>query len=286
MTRRWWRWARALTAAAAVAGCGGDDGPIECTENADCPAGTVCAETGLCNATGLSDRALVARYFVDEAAVGIAPPALEDDADDPLALPVVYGTDAEYTDRLGNRGLSLRGLTENAVASAPLAGTKLETALAGASQLTIELVVEIDRLIDDSAVLFEIGNDDDTDIAVRANRGDTLIRLDSSDLVWPVQLVGRRLVLHLVVDASIGASLERSRLYIGGNRQNGVFGDLLTGGFDVDLGEGATLTLANQAAGGDSYAGVAFYAAIYGAALTESEVAAHARRLATSDDSE
>jgi hypothetical protein len=269
---------------AALAACDGDDGPTTCFATDDCPQGQVCAEDGFCNATGLSDRELVARWFIDEAAAGIAPVQLEDSAADPLALPVVYGTDASFTDRLGNRGLALRGQSEGSLASASIVGTKLSSALDESGQFTIELVVEVDRLVDDSATVFHVGSQDDTDLLIQCNRGDTLLEADGSRTAWPLALAGSRRVLHIVVDAPAPALLERVKLYSGGSRKSGGFGDMLTTGFDLSLASGAAVSLANRPSGDDSFAGVVFYAAVYGAALTDAEVAAHARRLAASDD--
>jgi hypothetical protein len=61
---------------------------------------------------------------------------------------------------------------------------------------------------------------------------------------------------------------------------------MISPSFDLSLtaGPDLALTLANRPSGDDSFAGVVFYAAVYAAALTEREVAAHARRLAASDD--
>lgn len=234
---------------------------------------------------GLVSRSLVVRYFIDEAASGQVPPLLLDDAPSPLALDLHYTQSLAFAEA-GTRALRWSAVGDTGRPSAPLGGTKLETALAGAQRWTYELVVDLQAALNAECRLISIGYLTTTyGTAALITNDLTSLRLHVGvwSASWKVTF-GRRVVIHAVVDTTLATPAERFRLFVDGVEST------LSGlgpppqGTGLMLQPGDFLALGNVEGSPRSFAGDLFYAAIYADALAPEEIAANVARLATNDD--
>ncbi len=254
-------------------------------------------------APALIDRALLTRYFVDEAASGIQPSELTDSAPSPLPLALDYGeTDGgggaggspgppnmTFDEVAGNRGLSWTNKSLGGMASVAVTGSKLLT-LNGVTAATVECVVDITDA-GSSGVCGRISH-----LGVASHGNLTLCSNDGRDLSlrmtdmpreeWNVELetLGR-VVLHAVVDTTHPDADARLRLFIDGV-DRGV-GDKTnsppTQGQPITVSSGHYV-LGNRINEDGATRGHLFYCALYAAALDDAEVAHNAALLMASDD--
>ncbi|WAS93188.1 hypothetical protein [Nannocystis punicea] len=249
----------------------------------------------------LIDDGLLVRYFLDEAASGQSPTHALDAAPDPLDLPLVYdgmgGMNPVYVEEAGHRGLRwpMPGLDGRATIAA--ADTKLQSGLQNRTAATIEIVVEVDAVTDLGSRLTHIGRGiEPGHFTLRSSKIDRLEFYWKGDVlagVWPVDWNGLgRAVVHVVVDTGQPEPIHRIRLYIDGV--------VVADGTDIALvppnqNEAIAIptdpniplhfTLGNRGVDVDrSFQGTLYYAAIYAAALSETQLAANADILAGLDD--
>lgn len=247
---------------------------------------------------GLVDRGLLVRYYLDEAAMGQDPSMVEDAAPDPLPLALDYGLAAgggapvynlAFAEVDGRRGLAWSDKLRSGGASAPLGGTKLN-ALDGVTAATLEAVFDLDdgggsgicsRLIQVGVDAFGTFT-----ICLESNQHPSF-RLNGSQVEeWSVDVIARpRAVLHLVMDTSQADPEARVRLFLDGTDVGP--GDVMNtppGDGDVIVLSGGEMAIGNRESGDASPQGTIFYAAVYGEALTDDEVAGNAQVLLSSDD--
>jgi hypothetical protein len=249
----------------------------------------------------LVDDGLLARYFLDEAAGGQGPTHALDAAPDPLDLPLVYdgmgGMNPVYVEQAGHRGLRWPTPGLDGRATIAVAGTKLQSGLHNRVAATIELVVEVDAVTDLGSRLTHIGRGIEYGhFTLRSSKIDRLEFYWKGNVlagVWPVDWSGLgRAVVHVVVDTGQPDPIHRVRLYIGGVA--------VTGGMDIALvppnqNEAIAIptdpniplhfTLGNRGVDVDrSFQGTLYYAAIYAAALSETQLEENAAVLAGLDD--
>jgi len=235
----------------------------------------------------LTDRGLVVRYFMDEAAGGRTPTNLTDAAPNPLALPITYGQ-ATFSEVNGNRGLTWGVSQGTGKAEITFGSTKLNTRLGSAMTVTIEVVVEI-----------KAGGSSGSESHIAGLRGLNpdliLTAIGSTDIVFfkPYNSVGatwlgvgaqQRMVLHLVFDTTRPTPDERIELFKDGVTlaKNTSFPPLMNS--TVMAGGNEELMIGNRQDQMRSIAGTIFYVAYYDVALDATEIANNTQRLLASDD--
>lgn len=271
----------------AVADGGGDDAGIPDAAgpdagdpaDADVPADMV-------------DRGLLTRYFIDEAGSGTGPSLLMDSAADPLPLALAYdGGEPVFVEIAGNRGLRWTELGNDGFAGVLLNGTKVHTALDGATAATVEVVLSVEATDPDGSRFSHIGVGADSYFSLESHL-DSRVEFHWEGQVkktsgrWNLDLPSRgRFVAHMVFDTTQNTPRDRLRLYVDGQEVPSNTQDDPLPGDTVTLPGGALYyVLGNREVGGRTFRGTLFYAALYGEALTAQEVAANAARLLVDDD--
>ncbi|MEM1029448.1 MAG: hypothetical protein AAGN82_03815 [Myxococcota bacterium] len=245
----------------------------------------------------LSNEALVVRYYLDEAATGLAPTTVVDAGPEPL-LPLLVDADAEgsgltYVTVDGHRGLRFETLDLDARVLSPADDGKIETSLEGQTSATIELVAAIEEVdVSDQSRLVWIGAGNESGrFALNARDTNELeFRWQPGSQVggrWITDL-GLRGVVHLVVDTADPEPAQRARLFRDGVEI------ARSGGDPPELGEpiglvGADenrnhLALGNAEGRFRNPVGDIYYAAIYARPLREDEISRHAALLLENDD--
>jgi hypothetical protein len=225
---------------------------------------------------GLQGDALVARYFINEAASGTEPLALLDSSSTGLDLSIGYEEEAHFGERAGNRGLFWDDWADSGAASGLIGGTAVGEALSRARQATIELVVAVDE---GPGTLLSISD------------GMSLVlTMDAVEVSWmafvhswsnfPVD--GSRRVLHLRVDTDANTPLE---LFTDAARLQSAGGNpVIPDDALPPVSGSSTLWLGNENDGSASIRGGILYLAIYGSALTKDQIEHNRDLLLVSDD--
>lgn len=235
----------------------------------------------------LSDDGLVVRYFIDEAASGMVA-QLEDSASDPLPLAITQGPEMAFTELGGHRALAWDAVGQNGRASVAVDGTKVYQALQGATQATIELVVDLRQATSLWSRIFHIGLDAEgglfTLLSTDQNR--LMFRLNDVERgIWPVGLSSAgRIVVHCVLDTTLAPAADRVRLYVDGSPVASTSTSQPSQGLTIDLLTGRHFVLGNREIGGRSFLGELYYAALYNRALGLATIGEHAARLSSDDD--
>jgi hypothetical protein len=241
----------------------------------------------------LTDRGLVARYFLDEAASGQTVTTVVDAAPNPVDLTLVYVNDVDgehlgYTeDANGNRGLAFDEASRDDRASVAIDGTKLHTMIDGGTTITFEVVAEVLDTNSSSSRLSHFGFDQDHTLSFETH---VLTRLTGSvndDTTGRVALyhpdVGRG-VFHMVVDTAASGPAERTIIYVNGGAYPNLEGDAPVEGAPLDLMMDRHYVIGNREVGERSIQGAIYYSALYNVALTPIEVAQNAALLLIDDD--
>ncbi|EYE99966.1 Hypothetical protein CAP_2057 [Chondromyces apiculatus DSM 436] len=192
----------------------------------------------------------------------------------------------------GHKGF-LWGLeSSDTLASVPVAGSKIQTALSDSSQVTLELVVAIaDGITPFGSALTYLGTTGDYGrLDLRFTPPQTLQFYWKNQLVqsWKA-FVQERCVLHVVIDTSETSAPDRVRMYRNGSLLTPYDG---ANPSPVDLPVNDRITieandryvLGNRSTGDRSPRGVMYYSALYAAALNANDVAANAALLLLDDD--
>jgi len=238
----------------------------------------------------LTDRGLLARYFLDDDATNGVPPTLTDSAPEPLSLNTTATQGMTLTGTPGRGALNWPAAGFDDRASAPVNGSKIRK-LAGLTTGTIELVIEVDGVASLVSRLIYTGFGSELgDFALGSGDGLRMSfywgRLAAR---WQVDFAAlNRVVLHVVLDTSQAAVQDRTRLYVDAMlvpQQTNV-ANLLPPQPDetTNLPPDLHFALGNREIGGRSFQGSLFYAALYTSALSSQEVEVNAARLANNDD--
>jgi hypothetical protein len=279
---------------------GGAGGAPTGTQTTSSPGGM--GGTGAGGAGGqprwLVDRGLLVRYYVDEAASGQTPTDLADSAPNPLDLPITYTPEMTFVEQAGNRGLEWTATQVDGRAMALVPDTKIEQALDGATEATIESVIQVSPNTDYWSYVSHIGLAGDFghfSLVIGSTAESALFWWESPGTTnsageWPLDFGALgRFVVHVVLDTSQANGDHRVRLFVNG-------GSVAVGtpsGYPIaqpaldepiDLGGGSYFVLGNRDSGDRSYEGILFYSALYAVALTDSEIAINAEVLLADDD--
>jgi hypothetical protein len=249
----------------------------------------------------LIDRGLLVRYFIDEAASGRAPAALQDAAlgpgptPQPLPLTITYGS-AYFTEVDMHRGFWWPFVGSSARAATVITGTKIEQ-LNGSKTGTIEVVVEIDDVSVNQSPISWIGVGTGPGRFSLTASTSVLARFDlygSGHLVntfagaWAINFATlNRCVLHVVLDTALADEGERVKLYVSGTPEMSFGTSHIPPIQDETIALGSSayvLGNIDYSNPGRSFQGTLFYAALYSEALTVNEIRNNAAVLQANDD--
>lgn len=232
---------------------------------------------------------LVARYFLDEAASGQLPTAL-DSAPTPLHLPITLGAgDSQpvYTMSPTGRGLSWSTVDAPGVAKTLIDNSKVQVALDGKQRMTIELVATINEATAYNRLL-ELGSSAGSRLGVYTLSGPSRFaaRLNAADVgLWNTDFPSMgRFILHVVVDSTAPTQSDRVRLYLDGVLQSASGGAPPALNEALVLGTSKWISLGNNEGATRSVSGAIYYAALYANALTASEITTNVAFLKIGDD--
>lgn len=251
------------------------------------PATDSGSETSTGADPALVDCGLLTRHYLDEAAAGTAEATAFDASGNGVNLPLEYDNNMVWDEVGGNRGLRWQTAGQGGVPSASVDGTAL-AGLSTQTSATIEAVVQLQAVIASGSRIVHIGSADEGGRFTLA--ADDLDELHYRNYTaeygnWPFDFDMRnRAVVHLVIDTTQPLESDRVRLFV-----NGVGVEAQAGGSLPPLNEefqvgGRDFAIGNRANGSRSAQGMIFYAATYGCALTDAEVANNAAILFADDD--
>jgi hypothetical protein len=239
-------------------------------------------------ALALTDRALLTRYYMDEAASGTAPTELIDHAPNPENLTLTYEGEMSFDEVDGNRALSWAAFEQSSRASMPVAGSKI-VQLQATKTATIEVVLEMSQVSSSHTRLSHIGESTDAGQFTLSSSAITRAQLYVNGWnrigLWEVdfQSLGR-MVLHAVLDTAQADAEDRQRLYINGAPAVRVGGSLAVQDLVIDVGTTTHYVIGNREIGSRSGLGKIYYAALYTDALTDAEIVNNAATLLFDDD--
>ncbi|MEZ4270688.1 MAG: LamG-like jellyroll fold domain-containing protein [Myxococcota bacterium] len=243
-----------------------------------------------------ADPRLVARYYLSEAAVGMAPVEVVDSATAPLNIPLVTGGNLAYATGAAGRGLDWAFLGGDGSAVIPIDGTKLHTRLHDRTSCTLETVVEVEAADDSTPRLVYFGESTSSGVlslhysSPRNHTGSVLMFFFGTSNADPVRfytrLEGRgRVVVTVAVDTTLSDPSQRIKLYLDGVPMPAQYGENVPDQFrTTDLSSGLDFRIGNRRFNERSIDGRIYYVALYDEALDASEVRHHAKILLNSDD--
>ncbi len=238
----------------------------------------------------LFDDGLVARYYIDEADMGQAPPQLLDSAPGAvkLALDLNYTAEMEYAGPDGRRGLHSTAYGADGRASVLVNGTKIQQRLAGSVTATLEVVVTADALHLSSSRFIHVGTGTESGYLTLSAPSSTRVLFYWRKYTllgeYVVPLHSGRMVIHAVFDSSRTNEGERARLYFNGTEALRVGGTPPQLNQSIQIPDDTYFTVGNRAVGGRSFLGTSHYAAVYDVAMPPARVVHHAHVLLVNDD--
>lgn len=241
------------------------------------------------DSTCLVNTDLVVRYFLDEAASGTQPTAL-DSAPAPLHLPITLGagnSQPVYTSSSTGRGLLWKTVDAAGVTKTAVDNSKIKVALDGKQRMTIELVTQVNNATAYNRLL-ELGNSSGSRLGVYTLAGPSQFaaRLNATDVaLWNTDFasIGRS-ILHVVVDSTALTPSDRIRLYLHGALQSASGGTPPAQNEPLVLGTSKWISLGSNESQTRSMSGVIYYAALYANALSETEITTNVAVLKVWDD--
>lgn len=241
---------------------------------------------------GLVDGGVIVRYFLDESDMGTSPTAVLDSTDQPLHLLLDYaGTELEYVELGGNRGLRWNSAGSSAAPRENIAKSELMN-LAGAGQLTIEVVLTLQAGLPMTSRIFHVGEGGQRGLVSLGTTGpQELVFSWNNNIVreWEFQDTEswEHRVVHLVVDTSAPSQVDRVTLFVDGIAIQSSSSEPV-GAADTVVPftniNNTILALGNRDQE-RSFEGILYYAAMYGRALTDDEIANNVEVLLDDDDS-
>jgi len=236
----------------------------------------------------LTDRGLLTRYYMDEAASGQDPTELLDSAPAALDLPLVYTPEMQWAGELTGRGIAYSAAGLDGRASILVDGTKVFDGLHGSTTGTIEIVADVQAVSSSSSRLSHIGLDSEGGRFTLSTHteGRLFVTLNGSGAgVFPVYLpTSGRVVLHAVLDTAAAEPADRAKVYVNGARLPHVGTGFADKDELIDLTNSPHYAVGNRHIGGRTIVGGIYYAALYSVPLTDQEVLDAAGVLIQNDD--
>ena len=244
------------------------------------------------------DTGLISRYYIDEAASGIAPTSLVDSSSNGYDLTTIDygGGNLAFVEVSGNRGLvssSITG-TQRAVRAIDNTSDALRDALEGTQTATIEFVADLTAGNSGGGRIFGVngraGQNGECIMRFNTSSGGGLTPMwdDIARGLWIIGASSGRRVYHLVFDTTQATASNRVLIYVNGSVQAATSaGTTITQNSTLSLGSNLDLTMFNRENSGSydrSIGGTIFYAAIYSSALSSTNVADNYAVLTADDD--
>ena len=233
-------------------------------------------------------------YKLDQAASGTTPTNVNDtSAGTALNLPISYGTATAWTSIAAGDGINFDG-TGSAV-SASLSATKVATALAGATKCTLEFVVNTSSASNFKAIGGIQSNafDDICDVSIGGASAQISFNWTGGAVAFDCPLGLRHIMV--VLDTTQASSTNRILAYIDGSAAavNSLptpptypaLNAALDAGFTNWANNRFSLGCLTNAAG-NPFTGPIYFAAMYAAALTSADAAAHSAALLANNDAD
>ncbi len=275
-------------------GAGGAGGFGGATAGAGGAGGGVTGGAGGAGGVGgmpgdLINTTLVARYFMDEAAMGTAPSLLHDAAPKAVDLPIIYAGQAHWVSKPSGRGLELSVVSGAAGAWKTINSTKLSTKLDGSTTATIEVVAELHDVDSADSRIVHFGSSDTSFFCLESESIGS-IQLDKTGgdshafkfIVDHLSL--GRAVYHLVYDSSQMSLGDRVKLYVNGLKYSGTASTAVQQNETIDIPAPGYLAIGNRPSGARAIDGIIYYVAIYSGALQAPQVKHNAMVLELDDD--
>lgn len=231
---------------------------------------------------GLGDDALVARYFL----AGETPGVVRDAGPGAHDLDVLTaGDNLSFGGGIGRRGLvwNRAGAEDGAVE--PIGEARLRQVFAGATALTVEVVLDLMAAHRNGSRVFHFGSDNRggrVSLQARSSHEISFTVEDQTVRLWrwlfPRE---RRTVVHVTFDGA-RPPRERVQLYANGSLVAPAFIQAAPASLMADADD--RLWLGNRDGQNRSFEGTLHYAAAYRTSLPSSAVRAHVVRLLANDD--
>lgn len=232
----------------------------------------------------LVSRAVLSRYFLAEGVIDAPVASSRGD----LELEVLDATNLETLSPSSGRGVRFNVVGGPDRICAPIAGSTV-AAIEGMNQATLEIVADIRVGHEFRSRLAGIGIGGQWGFSLGYSSADTTIvySMNNTQTVfgaWTVDADARdRAVYTVVYDSNETAEAERVRLYINGLLATPAPSQNIDSGMVLTVGAGI-FCIGNSPEATRAPDGDIFYAALYSAALTGSEVARNSARLLEFDD--
>ena len=291
------------TSAVAITGAGVGTGIISAVGSSS--VAVTVAAVGDAVSSGTPDP--IARYWVNEAASGQSPTTIADSEASPVNLSITYVSDTPaYTSIAAGRGLDFptgNVDTAGAFSGTLSGGNKIFDALDGATQATMEVVVEITTAmlngdIADPINIFGVydfdGSDDPLGMFWWGNKlvvdydGPSGYTAEEYNEATSGLSAGVH-VFHYVLDTPNATQASRQRLYMDGNLLTPSAASTPTQDSTIDIPTATSHIVSlggwqDYVDVGGGFAAAIYYAALYDVALTDTQIDSQATALAASND--
>ena len=239
----------------------------------------------------LTDRGLLARYFVDEAASGTTPTQLEDASGVGTAvpLPITYGTNLSYAEVGGNRGLNSANTTGAGRAEVTVGTTKLAN-LNGITAAVFEYVVDGQGFNTSNSRVGVINNaaGSNPQLGLAASAAAEWKVFVNQSQVGIYNIGTGRCVVHVVIDTTLATAADRVKVFKDGVLLAATSYVAPTQNATFSVGSTDYFVLLNRNNGTGTYdralQGTIYYVALYTVAFTDAEVDDNVAILSADDD--
>lgn len=232
-------------------------------------------------------------YKFNEASSGTAPTAiLDSSAGTALNATITYGVSGAWTSIAAGRGLNYGGTATSV--SGSLSGTKVQTALAGSTAVTVEWCIDSALSATTYDSYLEIVDGSSTHvISMTINHSQGGLIFSAAEGAFPNDCLIKCtiptsgvLVIHVVVDSTQATAGNRVKVYVNGSLQSITIVDQI--GLNAALDAGFTWSTATLTMGavGAAPLGITYEGFIYASALNSTEVSAHATAIAANNDAD
>lgn len=232
-------------------------------------------------------------YKFNEAASGTAPTAiLDSSAGTALNATITYGVSGAWTSIAAGRGLNYGGTATSV--SGSLSGTKVQTALAGSTAVTVEWCIDSALSATTYDSYLEIVDGSSTHvISMTINHSQGGLIFSAAEGAFPNDCLIKCtiptsgvLVIHVVVDSTQATAGNRVKVYVNGSLQSITIVDQIGLNAALDAGFNWSTATLTMGAVGASPLGITYEGYVYASALNSTEVAAHATSIAANNDAD
>ena len=232
-------------------------------------------------------------YKYAEASSGTGPSAILDTSSGTaLNATITYGASGQWTSIGAGRGLNFGGTATSVTGS--LSGTKVQTALGGATAVTVEWCIDSALSSSTYDSYLEIVDGSSTHVvSMTVNHSQGGLIFSAAEGAFPNDCLIKCtiptsgvLVIHVVVDSTQATAGNRVKVYVNGSLQSITIVDQIGLNAALDAGFNWSTATLTMGAVGAAPQGVTYEGLIYASALNSTEVAAHATSIAANNDAD